>query len=289
VYLYLLSNPLTNIAGVYKIVDPRICFDTGLSMKEVTSAMRKFEEAGKAFRMDEYIVIPSAPKHQKWESAPKLKEGIIKILMEIGVENLVKLEKFRYRFDLKIVFDRLSLAYPYPQEHEEKKENQSAQSVLDVAANTGFFLDEEDARKLLEITEPEWLGRDHSFISFVAMKVRENKRYNKKSAEEQRRIFRKLIFDAGNYRQEYPGWRDEQERLDREQAIRAEREAEKERIENNPPAICQCGTKLGKDQFCPACGGHYCLDKLNSEWVYHPKPPDHIVKMFGRLPKGKEE
>jgi hypothetical protein len=63
-YLYLLTNPLTNIAGVYKITDRRICFDTGLTQKQIKEFMAKFQEAHKAFRMDEYIVILNAPKHQ---------------------------------------------------------------------------------------------------------------------------------------------------------------------------------------------------------------------------------
>lgn len=51
------------------------------------------------------------------------------------------------------------------------------------AASAGLVLDDQDARKLLACTDPAWFG-DHSFISFVAQRVRE--KYGGKSAEERR-------------------------------------------------------------------------------------------------------
>ena len=110
-YLYLMTNPLTNIAGVYKIANRRISFDTGFNTDTVKMILDKFEKAGKVYRMDEYVVIPSWPKHQKWEKAPKIKQGIIISLMEIGEEYLKRLVAMNYRFDLRIVLDKLSIPY----------------------------------------------------------------------------------------------------------------------------------------------------------------------------------
>lgn len=112
-YLYLLSNPLTNIAGVYKIEDRRISFDTGFSTDIVNKTLVKFETAGKAYRIDEYIAIPAWPKHQKWDRSPKIKEGIVSVLKEIGKKHLDKLTTIGYKFDLKIVYDTLSIPYTY--------------------------------------------------------------------------------------------------------------------------------------------------------------------------------
>ena len=111
IYLYLLTNPLTNIAGVYKIEDRRISFDTGYTKEVVGFVLDKFEKAGKAYRMDEYIVIPSWPKHQKWDKAPKIKQGIILNLMALEEKYLKKIAEMNYRFDLRIVLDRLSIPY----------------------------------------------------------------------------------------------------------------------------------------------------------------------------------
>jgi hypothetical protein len=138
-YFYLLSNSLSNISGVYKIIDSRISFDSGLSIKEVSTAMQKFEKNGKAYRMGEYIVIPSYPKHQKWETSPKIKEGIISCLVDIGVDNLVKLEEYKYRFDLKVVFDRLSVPYPYPKKPILQQELFSSEDEKEPAVSVQIF------------------------------------------------------------------------------------------------------------------------------------------------------
>ena len=45
-FLYLLTNPLTNIAGVYKIQVRRIVFDTGLAEADVGLILGKFGDAG---------------------------------------------------------------------------------------------------------------------------------------------------------------------------------------------------------------------------------------------------
>jgi hypothetical protein len=288
-YLYLISNPLTNIAGVYKIIDGRICFDTGLSAKEMKLAMSRFEEAGKAYRMDEYIVIPTFPKHQSWDTSPRIRQGIIELLVDIGVDHLVKLEEYGYRFDLKIVFEMLSLPYPYPirpdkevpepqQDTETDPIQVSVQTIIDQAALTGFCLDKGDAQRLLECTDPAWFGR-HSFISFAAIKIREHKRYGNKPPEEQRNIFRTVIFNAENYRREYPLWREKQERRDREEAQAAERE----HIRQTPPTHCQCGAALGKNQYCPVCGGFYRFDTgPPPKWVYCEAPDPSMFEDFGK-------
>jgi hypothetical protein len=113
-YLYLMTNPLTNIAGVYKITDRRISFDTGFNIDTVKMILEKFEKAGKVYRMDEFIIIPSWPKHQKWETAPKIKSGIVSCLTKLDKNFLQKLVEIEYKFDLRIVYDTLSIPYPYP-------------------------------------------------------------------------------------------------------------------------------------------------------------------------------
>jgi hypothetical protein len=113
-YLYFMTNPLTNISGVYKISVRRICFDTGFNQDTVGHLMTKFQKAGKAYRIGEYIVLPSWPKHQKWEKAPRIKDGIIACLCSLNEEMLHTLVKIGYKFDLKQVFDTLCIPYTYP-------------------------------------------------------------------------------------------------------------------------------------------------------------------------------
>lgn len=112
-YMYLLTNPLTNIAGIYKITKKRMSFDTGFSVETVVHILEKFTVAKKASLCGEYIIIRNWPKHQKWEQSPKVKEGITRILSEIPEEVLVQAAKIGYSFNLKPFFDTLHIPYPY--------------------------------------------------------------------------------------------------------------------------------------------------------------------------------
>jgi hypothetical protein len=109
-YLYLMTNPLTNIAGVYKITDRRISFDTGFNLDTITHIFRKFEKAEKVYRKGEYIALPSWPKHQKWDKSTKVKEGIDRILKELEPEIIMFLKQIGYRYPI----DTLSIPYGYP-------------------------------------------------------------------------------------------------------------------------------------------------------------------------------
>ncbi|WP_461246523.1 HNH endonuclease [Treponema sp. R6D11] len=102
-YLYLLTNTLTNIAGVYKISERRILFDTGLSGDDYKNIFDKFEKHGKAYRISEYIALPKWPKHQKWEEKSKIKDGIISCLQELPKNILKYLHNINYQFDLSLV------------------------------------------------------------------------------------------------------------------------------------------------------------------------------------------
>jgi hypothetical protein len=109
-YLYLMTNPLTNIAGVYKITDRRISFDTGFNLDTITHIFRKFEKAGKVYRKGEYVALPSWPKHQQWEKRSKIKDGIVAILKTLPPELLDYMVHIGYKYPI----DTLSIPYTYP-------------------------------------------------------------------------------------------------------------------------------------------------------------------------------
>lgn len=119
VYLYLMTNTLTNIAGVYKITLRRMAYDMDMEKSVIESILRKFEEAGKAYYHGEYIVIPSWPKHQKTDHHPKLKAGIFAVLDSLSPSVISFLKSISYCFDLSkydtiseaINSDRLSSNY----------------------------------------------------------------------------------------------------------------------------------------------------------------------------------
>lgn len=98
-FLYLLTNPLTNIAGVYKIQVRRIVFDTGLAEADVGLILGKFGDAGKAYRHGEYIVLPSWPKHQRVQN-PNISKGIKRVLEELSPEMIGFLREVGYHYPL---------------------------------------------------------------------------------------------------------------------------------------------------------------------------------------------
>lgn len=109
-YIYLLTNPLTNIAGVYQITDRRISFDIGFSEETIVKMWSRFDAGGKAVRIGEWVVIPSWPKHQRWEKSQKIQSGIESILKNLPTSVFKTLENIGYQYPI----DRVSIPQAYP-------------------------------------------------------------------------------------------------------------------------------------------------------------------------------
>lgn len=106
-YLYFMTNPLTNIAGVYKLTDKRISFDTGFNLDTIRHLFDKFETAKKVYRHGEYLILPSWPKHQRWQKRKKIRKGIDNCLSELPKDVYEKLQNIKYSYPL-ISYDKLS-------------------------------------------------------------------------------------------------------------------------------------------------------------------------------------
>ena len=74
VFLYLLTNPLTTIAGVYELSARRASFDTGLSQKEIGKVLEKLDKDGKIIRIGDWIGIVNFIRYQSLN--PKVRKGI---------------------------------------------------------------------------------------------------------------------------------------------------------------------------------------------------------------------
>jgi hypothetical protein len=81
VFLYLLTNPLTNIAGVYEIGIDRIAFDTGYNVKTVGEILSRLEWDGKCLHREGWIAIRNWIKHQV--PSPKVAAGIDRQLSSV--------------------------------------------------------------------------------------------------------------------------------------------------------------------------------------------------------------
>ncbi len=85
VYLYLLTNPLTNIAGIYEINLKEIANDTGIIKEIVDTILKRFERDNKLKYCSGYIIIKNHLKHQDFKS-PKLQSGIAEIINSLPEE-----------------------------------------------------------------------------------------------------------------------------------------------------------------------------------------------------------
>lgn len=92
-FLYLLTNPLTNICGAYEISLRRISFDTGLVDSLLKAMLEKFSLSERITYKDGWVVIHNFMKNQSLN--PKVMRGI-----ELGLTNTPKWIK-----------DRLSIEY----------------------------------------------------------------------------------------------------------------------------------------------------------------------------------
>lgn len=72
-FLYLLTNSLANILGIYEITIKRISYDTGLTKETIAKGLKSFAKGRKAFHTeDNYIIMPNWLKNQRLNTNMKV-------------------------------------------------------------------------------------------------------------------------------------------------------------------------------------------------------------------------
>jgi len=129
----------------------------------------------------------------------------------------------------------------------------------------GFFFDDDnDLSRLITQIEPPWLDGCYTFIDFIAGTVKEG--YGNKPKREQHMVFRKLLFDAPNLREEYPQWRQQREKDD---ALKIDIDNLGAAWDNHPIVCEKCGKELSywNEQYhCRDCELFYKLNNTTLEW-----------------------
>ena len=103
VFLYLLTNTLTNIVGIYEISIRRIAFDTGIDKDMVIKILERFELDNKVKYENGWIAIKNFTKHQL--DNPKINAGMEALIKEVP-DTLIEWSNIDY--------DRLSHPNPNP-------------------------------------------------------------------------------------------------------------------------------------------------------------------------------
>lgn len=88
-FLYLITNPLTKLVGIYEISLKRIAFDTGLNQQQIEKGFERFEKVRKAFFVDGWIILPNWLKNQNLNSNMKI--AVIKEFNELPKQLIVNL------------------------------------------------------------------------------------------------------------------------------------------------------------------------------------------------------
>ncbi len=63
-FLYFLTNPQTNMLGVYEISLKRISYDTGINKETILKALKGFERVKKVYFIENYVILPNFLKNQ---------------------------------------------------------------------------------------------------------------------------------------------------------------------------------------------------------------------------------
>lgn len=71
VFLYLLTNPSTNMLGIYELHVRKIAFDTGIDKDMILKIFERFHEDGKASYIDGYVALHNFTKHQSYNTNMK--------------------------------------------------------------------------------------------------------------------------------------------------------------------------------------------------------------------------
>jgi len=77
-FLYYLTNPLCNIAGIYEIRDNRVSYETGIQEDDIKKIKNKFVKDKKILIFQDWIILKNFARHQSLN--PNVKEGIQRII-----------------------------------------------------------------------------------------------------------------------------------------------------------------------------------------------------------------
>lgn len=96
-FLYFLTNPYTDICGVYEVPLKHVALETGIDKEMVIKILGRFEKDGKIFYQNGWVAMVNFAKHQL--KNPKVEQGIKLGLAKAPKELLDR---------LSIDYDRLS-------------------------------------------------------------------------------------------------------------------------------------------------------------------------------------
>lgn len=94
IYLYLLTSPFSNPAGVYEESDDLISFNTKL---DAPKALRELEEKKEIIRFNDWVGIVRHPEFQKWDKG-KIGASIFQTIFQVPLPVIKLLREAGYMY-----------------------------------------------------------------------------------------------------------------------------------------------------------------------------------------------
>ena len=98
-FLYLLTNQFTNIAGIYEITIKQIAYDIDIKKDEIIKLLKLFQKENKLYYINSYIIIRNFQKNQNLGS--KIQKAVDDIIADLPDS-------------IKDYINTLSIPYQYP-------------------------------------------------------------------------------------------------------------------------------------------------------------------------------
>lgn len=118
IFLYFLTNPLTNLAGIYEISTKRIASDTGIDRDMISKILERFEKDGKIYYKNNYIILANFYKNQNYNQS--MLKNAEKFVKQLPNELLLFIQKL----DEQPVYTLLTACGQEEEEKEDEKEKE---------------------------------------------------------------------------------------------------------------------------------------------------------------------
>lgn len=155
-FLYLLTNPLCNCAGIFEISNSRIAYETGFDKSMVDKIIGRFIKDGKIIRQRDWIVMVNFVKNQA--NNPSIIQGVQRILDSLPedvIQAVTASPQPRGYYTL------LNLTLPYSNEYAKKKIKKSIKDLQeDKTILTGDIYEPDYNSPLKIIIEKRHSGSD---------------------------------------------------------------------------------------------------------------------------------
>lgn len=107
-FLYFLTNPLCNVAGIYEIRLNRVAYETGFEKDTVDRIKQRFIKDGKMLAVDDWIIMANFAKNQSFN--PNVLAGMQRIIDDLPdkVKALKGFERLSYFTLLNLTLPNLT-------------------------------------------------------------------------------------------------------------------------------------------------------------------------------------